>query len=901
MLRHSEYDSSTRRAFLYHAEEAIQAVLCKTKDDQWAVCKYIFNKVRRWNRETAKEMAEKIDQERILKNLDLFDLEKPAEMLPAGMDFQIAVAAKAQREMAEKTAVAVEVEEPKVEEKDIVEAIVKEKEEKEVDEMAPYETETTIIVPLVKPTEEIPKYYIYNDEGVGFGVCNEEGPVMYLAFIKGVDHRWTLEHAVTKAPEVNTEEILAHPDCWKDDECFASALKAKRNREVLEKIEAEKKAKEPEPEIEDEEIEQVLVKDKQADEMAPWVKDEVIYVPASPLSQKTELVHSHYGFDYEKGIHVGMTADPGSEDAQIVYFAFSIEKRWTEEWAAEEAAKIDRAEILENQDCLVEGEKDFLSLLKEKKAKAELEIIKAEEQCKEPEPEIEDKDIEAVLEKEKEEKKKDDFTPYIGAGMIDVPIVSRDKMPATIYGYVYDRERGIHVGLTAGAGTDNTEICEFVFVIEKRWTKEWAVVEAAKIDQTEILENQDCLAGGDKDFLTLLKEKKAKAEIATLETEEEEEPVVDVDEEAVEKALAEERMQVVTKPEETENFIHIPVKDKGLFDPESFRTISISKSEGISAISGKLKSPPEGQSGSMVIQKYLFAKEKGWTMAKAKKWVSDHKKEYDEHMERIIYDVDESLDFMEMLTQKTLEEETEDIEPEEEEATPPEYKSIQEAYEDPETDELTKWQAIIEMLNDRTSPLQDLGEFFDTKHRAFYELDDKVNQLHDLNLFVNEVCEKTGADRQDGLGVIKNVLFKALDDKPGFDIERYRLMLVEAVGEEAAALAIMTKIGAVLNRKNKKRITDAITMLEGVLRDASPAEESPKSVDDGKQESGGKESDVDLDALDQTLQGKKGKSLEDMSKEEIIDSLKEAGEELKQEWGNIVQDKLDKARGKIKF
>jgi HK97 family phage prohead protease len=87
MLRHSEYDSSTRRAFLYHAEEAIQAVLCKTKDDQWAVCKYIFNKVRRWNRETAKEMAEKIDQERILKNLDLFDLEKPAEMLPAGMDF----------------------------------------------------------------------------------------------------------------------------------------------------------------------------------------------------------------------------------------------------------------------------------------------------------------------------------------------------------------------------------------------------------------------------------------------------------------------------------------------------------------------------------------------------------------------------------------------------------------------------------------------------------------------------------------------------------------------------------------------------------------------------------------------------------------------------------------------
>ena len=75
-------------------------------------------------------------------------------------------------------------------------------------------------------------------------------------------------------------------------------------------------------------------------------------------------------------------------------------------------------------------------------------------------------------------------------------------------------------------------------------------------------------------------------------------------------------------PEETENYIHIPVIDSGKFVTKSFRTISISRDKGISAVIGKLKSAP---SGSTKVQKYLFLKSKGWTMSKAKSWVKSHK------------------------------------------------------------------------------------------------------------------------------------------------------------------------------------------------------------------------------------------------------------------------------------
>ena len=71
---------------------------------------------------------------------------------------------------------------------------------------------------------------------------------------------------------------------------------------------------------------------------------------------------------------------------------------------------------------------------------------------------------------------------------------------------------------------------------------------------------------------------------------------------------------IITKPEETEDYIRIPVKECKIT-----ATIDISKDEGIKALyCGKEKE----------IATYLFLKEKGWTMAKARAWVKEHAKEY---------------------------------------------------------------------------------------------------------------------------------------------------------------------------------------------------------------------------------------------------------------------------------
>jgi HK97 family phage prohead protease len=74
--------------------------------------------------------------------------------------------------------------------------------------------------------------------------------------------------------------------------------------------------------------------------------------------------------------------------------------------------------------------------------------------------------------------------------------------------------------------------------------------------------------------------------------------------------------------DETENFIRIRVEDPDKFVDDSFRTITISKDKGITALIGKYKSDPNGPTH---IQNYMFAKEKGWTVAEAKKWVAEHK------------------------------------------------------------------------------------------------------------------------------------------------------------------------------------------------------------------------------------------------------------------------------------
>ncbi len=75
-------------------------------------------------------------------------------------------------------------------------------------------------------------------------------------------------------------------------------------------------------------------------------------------------------------------------------------------------------------------------------------------------------------------------------------------------------------------------------------------------------------------------------------------------------------LEVVTKVEETEETIRIPImEEEGKHDGHRIRTITISAEEGIQALyCGDDK----------VVITYLFDKAKGWTLGKAKKWVADH-------------------------------------------------------------------------------------------------------------------------------------------------------------------------------------------------------------------------------------------------------------------------------------
>jgi len=104
------------------------------------------------------------------------------------------------------------------------------------------------------------------------------------------------------------------------------------------------------------------------------------------------------------------------------------------------------------------------------------------------------------------------------------------------------------------------------------------------------------------------------------------------------------KLDSVSKPEPdvTENYIRIRQKDPASFIEGSFRTVWISEPRGIKAVMGKLKNPPEGQSGSMVVQSYLFDKEK-WNLERAQAWVAAHKC-YDEDIETLKIIVDDESD-----------------------------------------------------------------------------------------------------------------------------------------------------------------------------------------------------------------------------------------------------------------
>jgi len=80
--------------------------------------------------------------------------------------------------------------------------------------------------------------------------------------------------------------------------------------------------------------------------------------------------------------------------------------------------------------------------------------------------------------------------------------------------------------------------------------------------------------------------------------------------------------------EETKEYIRSGHESTDKYDKDSIRTITISEAKGIKAIVGC----PKGQYdvkkcdvGTHIVS-YLFAKEKGWTVAKSQAWFEKNKK-----------------------------------------------------------------------------------------------------------------------------------------------------------------------------------------------------------------------------------------------------------------------------------
>jgi hypothetical protein len=98
------------------------------------------------------------------------------------------------------------------------------------------------------------------------------------------------------------------------------------------------------------------------------------------------------------------------------------------------------------------------------------------------------------------------------------------------------------------------------------------------------------------------------------------------DQESDEESQEKTEKETTTKPEVTDNYIRIPVRNPDDYDPDSIRTITISEEKGIKALTGCPKGEYENGKcnvGTEIIT-YLFDKDK-WSEAEAQAWVEEHK------------------------------------------------------------------------------------------------------------------------------------------------------------------------------------------------------------------------------------------------------------------------------------
>jgi hypothetical protein len=73
--------------------------------------------------------------------------------------------------------------------------------------------------------------------------------------------------------------------------------------------------------------------------------------------------------------------------------------------------------------------------------------------------------------------------------------------------------------------------------------------------------------------------------------------------------------------EETADYIQVTMCDRALFVESHFRTVEFDAELGVKAVVGKLKSASKD---AAVVQKYIFAKAKGWTLQDAEVWAKQH-------------------------------------------------------------------------------------------------------------------------------------------------------------------------------------------------------------------------------------------------------------------------------------
>jgi hypothetical protein len=83
--------------------------------------------------------------------------------------------------------------------------------------------------------------------------------------------------------------------------------------------------------------------------------------------------------------------------------------------------------------------------------------------------------------------------------------------------------------------------------------------------------------------------------------------------------------------EDTEQYIRSGHRNPEEFQKDTLRTIPLNEKEGIKAVIGK----PKGKN-AMEVLSYLFEKDKGWTVEKAKEWFEKHHNPAKEHVYAVL-------------------------------------------------------------------------------------------------------------------------------------------------------------------------------------------------------------------------------------------------------------------------